>query len=339
LISGGQKAILVKQNPNMKRIVLMQKNTKPFLTTTAAVYILAIISCMLWGSAFPSIKTGYALLGIASADTASQILFAGVRFTLSGALTILIFSIAGKRFLLPKKSDLGKVLKLGSVQTVMQYLFFYVGLATATAAKSSIISGTGPFFAIILASFLFRQERFTKAKLLGSLLGFAGIVIINLDLLNFTPSFSFAGEGFILLSTVAYALSASMIRLYSKDADPVVLSGYQFLLGGVILVATGLFAGGSLHFSGAGAVLILVYLALISAVAYTLWALLLKHNPVSRVAVFGFMIPVFGVLFSTLFLHEDSQATALQTVVSLALVSAGIIVINKFQNQKSLPTG
>lgn len=305
----------------------MQK--KPFLTTTAAVYLLAVISCMLWGSAFPSIKAGYALFSIASGDAASQILFAGLRFMLAGLLAIAIFSLAGRRFLRPQKTDWGKVALLGLVQTVAQYLFFYIGLAGAAAAKSSIISGVGPFFAILIASFLFRQERFTRAKLLGSLLGFAGIVIINLDLVRLTPSFSLTGEGFIMISTVASSLSASMIRLFSKEADPVTLSGYQFLLGGAMLTAAGLFMGGALHFSGAGSVLILLYLGLISAVAYTLWALLLKHNPVSRVAVFGFMIPVFGVLFSTLFLKESGQAAAAQTVLSLALVSAGIIVINK----------
>jgi drug/metabolite transporter (DMT)-like permease len=310
----------------------MQKNSKPSLTTTAAVFLLAIVSCMLWGSAFPSIKAGYALFGIASGDTASQILFAGLRFMLAGLLTIAIFSLYGRRFLLPQKTDWGKVAKLGLVQTVMQYLFFYIGLAGASAAKSSIISGIGPFFSILIASFLFRQERFTRVKLLGSLLGFAGIVIINLDLIHLTPSFSLTGEGFIMISTVASSLSACMIRLYAHDADPVALSGYQFLMGGAMLAAAGLFMGGTLQFAGAGSVLILLYLALVSAVAYTLWAVLLKHNPVSRVAVFGFMIPVFGVLFSALFLKENGQATALQTVLSLALVSAGIIIINKFRS-------
>ncbi len=314
----------------------MQKNAQPFLTKTVAVYILAIVSCMLWGSAFPAIKTGYSLLAIAPEDTASQILFAGVRFTLSGLLAIAIFSIPGRRLLVPKKKNWGKVAKLSLVQTVMQYMFFYVGLANATAAKSSIISGFGPFAAILVASFLFRQERFTRAKLLGSLLGFAGILIVNLDFVNLAPSFTFTGEGFILFSALAYALSSSMIRLYSKEEDPATLSGYQFLLGGAAMTIVGLFAGGTLQFSDTASVLLLIYLALISAVAYTLWSLLLKYNPVSHVAVFGFMIPAFGVLFSSLFLTESRETFNAQTVLSLALVCLGIIIINKFRSPKSL---
>ena len=317
----------------------MQKKARPFITKPVAVYILAIISCMLWGSAFPAIKTGYSLLAIAPEDTASQILFAGVRFALSGLLAIAIFSIPAKRLLVPKKKNWDKVVKLGLIQTVMQYMFFYIGLANATAAKSSIITGFGPFAAILLASFLFRQERFTRAKLIGSLLGCAGIVIINLDFVNLAPSFSFSGEGFIIFSALAYGLSSSMIRLYAKEENPAALSGYQFLLGGSAMAAVGLILGGSLHFSGISSVLLLLYLALLSAVAYTLWSLLLKYNPVSRVAVFGFMIPAFGVLFSSLFLTESRETFNAQTVLSLALVCVGIIVINKFKSPSPLPKG
>ncbi|MPN45426.1 hypothetical protein SDC9_192993 [bioreactor metagenome] len=138
---------------------------------------------------------------------------------------------------------------------------------------------------------------------------------------------SFMGQGMGL----AVQRERGMLRRYRLT--PLGATG---LLGGAALVVSGLLMGGTLHFAGAGSVLILLYLALISAVAYTLWALLLKHNPVSRVAVFGFMIPVFGVLFSTLFLKESGQSTTAQTVFSLALVSAGIIIINKFRPRAPL---
>ena len=73
---------------------------------------------------------------------------------------------------------------------------------------------------------------------------------------------------------------------------------------------------------------LLVYLALVSAVAYSLWGILLKYNPVSRVTVFGFMNPVFGVLLSALLLGETDQASGILGLLSLLLVSAGIYVVN-----------
>lgn len=72
----------------------------------------------------------------------------------------------------------------------------------------------------------------------------------------------------------------------------------------------------------------LVYMALISAVAYSLWGILLKYNPVSRVAVFGFMNPVFGVVFSALLLGETGQA-GYSSIAALVLVCAGIWMVNR----------
>ena len=72
---------------------------------------------------------------------------------------------------------------------------------------------------------------------------------------------------------------------------------------------------------------------MISAVAYTLWGVLLKYNPVSRVSVFGFMNPVFGVLLSALILGESAQALSIYALAALVLVSLGIYVVNKPERQ------
>jgi drug/metabolite transporter (DMT)-like permease len=287
---------------------------------------------MLWGSAYPCIKIGYNLLGITSNDTASQILFAGVRFTLTGVLTILIFSIINKRFLIPHKKSWVNIGKLGLVQTIVQYLFFYIGLSNTTAAKSSIIGGISPFVAIMIACFMYKQEKFTKSKLFGSLFGFAGIIVINMDFIKLKTSMTLTGEGFILISSVASAMSSSMIKNYSEQENPVVLSGYQFLLGGAIMTAVGFIMGGTLNLINKNAILILLYLALLSAIAYSLWSILLKYNSVSKVTIFGFMIPIFGVILSAMLLKESKEALNLQSLLSLLMVCLGIIIINKFQS-------
>ena len=119
---------------------------------------MAAICCCLWGSAFPVIKIGYNLFNLDSSDTASIILFAGIRFILSGVLTVAIFSAVNKKFVKPKKTSIGKVCVLALFQTVLQYLFFYIGLAHTTGVKSSIIDGSSTFFAIIISVFIFKQE-------------------------------------------------------------------------------------------------------------------------------------------------------------------------------------
>ncbi len=304
----------------------MNKNT---LTKTPVVCALAILCCILWGSATPSIKIGYEVFGIASGDTASQILFAGMRFVLAGILTVLFGSLLSKKALVPKKKSLFPIAKLAMVQTILQYVFFYIGHANTTGVKAAIINGSNVFLAILFAVFIFRYEKMTWVKLLGCIAGFAGIVIINLTGNGIDMNMSFAGEGAILISAAAYALSSGMIKKYSQDENPVVLSGYQFFLGGAVMCIAGLIAGGRISGFTLSSTALLIYLAMISSVAYTVWGILLKYNPVAKVTVFGFTNPIFGVILSAIFLGEKNQAFGIQGIIALVLVSFGIFIINK----------
>lgn len=297
-----------------------------WLKKTWVVWLGALICCALWGSAFPCIKIGYQLFEIGASDTAAQILFAGCRFTLAGILTVVLGSIAEKKILYPKREAMGPVLVLSALQTVLQYLFFYIGLAHTSGVKASVIEAVNVFVAILVASMLFRQEKLTVRKMAGCAVGFAGVILINLSGVNFQMSFQ--GEGFIMLSTIAYAFSSVFLKRFSVKHNPVMLSGYQFIVGGVVMIFAGLLMGGRIHAVSVPAAGLLLYLALLSAVAYSLWGILLKYNPVSKVAVFGFMNPVFGVLLSALLLGEHEQATGLMSIVSLILVCIGIYVVN-----------
>ena len=118
----------------------------------------------------------------------------------------------------------------------------------------------------------------------------------------------------------------------NKDENPVVLSGYQFFLGGIILVVVGIATGGKISGFTLASIALLIYMAMISAVAYTLWGILLKYNPVGKVAVFGFTNPIFGVILSAVFLGEKNQAFGVQGLVALVLVSVGIFMVNKSKN-------
>ena len=297
-----------------------------FWTKTPVVIIMTFICCLLWGSAFPCVKIGYGMFGISSGDTASQILFAGVRFTLAGILVIIMGSIASRRFLRPARSSVRGIIVLSLFQTIGQYFFFYVGMAHTTGVKSSIIVATNTFFAILLAALLFHYEKLTRNKILGCIIGFAGVILIQIPG-GIDMQLSFAGEGFILISALMYAFSSAFIKYFSKTEDPLVLAGYQFLLGGLVLTAAGYMTGGRLTgFSPASSALLL-YMAFISAGAYSLWSILLKYNPVSRIAVFGFMNPVLGVILSALLLGEQNQAFSIFGIMSLVLVSLGIITV------------
>lgn len=289
------------------------------------VMISALLCCALWGSATPFIKIGYELI-LPAKDVASTILFAGIRFTFAGIITVLIYSIARRKFLYPKKENLLRIATVSSFQTVIQYIFFYIGLANTTGVKGTIASGSNAFFTILVAGLIFRLEKVTFKKIFACIIGFAGIIIVNLNGLDFNMNFN--GDCFVIFSAIAYALSSVLIKLFSKHEDPVVISGYQFILGGIVLMAIGFVSGGIVAFPSMAAVGVLTYLSFLSAVAYSLWGVLLKYNPVSKVSIYSFMIPVFGVLLSKLLLQEANNVPVLNLIVTLILISAGIIMLN-----------
>lgn len=310
----------------------MNKN-KSLLEKPTMVVIVAVLCCLLWGSAFPCIKLGYQLFDIPSGDSSSQILFAGIRFTLAGILVILAGSMMQGKLLKPSKAAIPKVLKLCMFQTVLQYIFFYIGLAHITGVKGSIVNAVNVFFTILVSCLLFRLEKLDKQKLLGCIIGFAGVIIVNLGG-EFDMSFTFLGDGFLMISAFAYALSSVLIKIYGKDENPVMLSGYQFAAGGLIMILAGLAMGGRLNAVTFQGILLLLYMAFISAGAYTLWSLLLKYNPVSKVAVFGFCTPIFGVILSAVILGE-STSFQLKTLIALMFVCVGIIIVNYKKKQEN----
>lgn len=301
---------------------------KNFITKPLGIGLLACLCCLLWGSATPAIKIGYEWFGIASGDIASRILFAGVRFIIAGVLTAIFGSIIAGKPLFPQKASWGMVCKLGLVQTVFQYIFFYMGLAYTTGVKSAIINGSQTFIAILLACLVFRYEKLTLQKFLGCLIGFAGVIVINFDPSGLTGGFTFKGEGAILIAAIAYALSSALVKKYSQKESPVVLSGYQFIFGGIIMTICGLLMGGQLTGWCFRSVLLLIYLALISSVAYSVWGILLKANPVGKVAVYSFTNPIFSVLLSFAFLGETSSF-GIELILALALVCVGIYLVNR----------
>lgn len=305
------------------------------LTKTGIVALLACVGCILWGSAIPVIKTGYRLMEVDAADTASQIEFAGVRFTLAGLLVLIFASIREKKVLIPDRTILKYAVPVCLAQTVGQYFFFYIGVAHTSGVKGGIITGLGNFIAILMACLIVRNERMTGRKMAGCVLGFAGVVVINLMGKSLDMGFTLTGEGFILISQVAYGISTILINIYSKKVSPVVLSGTQFTMGGVVLTLIGIGMGGHLGNITAVGVVIIFYLAMVSAVAYTLWSVLLAWNDVSKVAIFGFVNPLCSVILSALILGEVKQAFNTGSLVALLLVCTGIYIVNCKAKQKN----
>lgn len=306
-----------------------------FYTNRKNIVLIATLCCALWGSAYPAIKVGYELFNIPTDDIASKLIFAGYRFFIAG-IFVLIVQVFGKKniFNLSKRQAM-QVTLLGIGQTTLQYMFFYIGLSYTTGVRGSIINGTGTFFSIILAHFIYKNDKINFNKILGCIIGFAGIVVVNLNgesILN--NSVSFYGEGFLMIA--AFLLSSSSIygKRITQKLDASIATGYQLTIGGAILAILGFALGGKLvGFTFASSTLLL-YMATLSSFAFVLWSKLLKYNKVGLITVFNFLIPVFGTLLSAIFLGEN--IFDIKILIALILVCIGIFLVYKVKNDKEV---
>lgn len=296
-----------------------------------AVWISAALFCsMLWGSAFPAVKTGYELFQIDGNHVFSIMLFAGTRFTMAGLLTLFLAFILTKRMPKVDRSERKGILALALVQTTFQYFFFYISLSNTSGVNGSILSSTSGFIAVLFAALYYADDRLTIGKTVGCLMGLAGVILLNLGEGELSTNFSFFGEGFMLTSSALSALGALLSKELTGKTEPFAVSGYQLFIGGVILMIIGAVGGGRLAPTSASAYFLLLYLAFLSCAAFGLWTVLLKYHPLSKISIFKVTIPVFGSFLSIVFLNEPLRPTA---IFSLLLIVAGIIVLNRWKTR------
>src|SRR5690606_22048113 len=153
-------------------------------------------------------------------------------------------------------------------------------------------------------------------------IGFTAIILINLP--QGEVNFSFGiGEILLIFAMFSGALGNNLAKNEAARIEVVYLTAYQMLLGGIGLTLLGASNGGILPFQfTAKAWLLLIYLSIASAGGFLLWNNVMKYNQVGRVSMYLFLIPVFGLFLSVIFLHEPLHLVAF---IALALVIVGII--------------
>ncbi|MDO4173871.1 MAG: DMT family transporter [Eubacteriales bacterium] len=297
----------------------------------AGLLLPALLCTLLWGSAFPAVKTGYVLFGIGE-DAASKLFFAGWRFMLAGVAVLIVSTILHKKLLVPHKGQWKGILLLGVVQTTMQYVFFYIGLSHTTGVKGSVITATTTFLAVGISHFLFPDDRINTRKAIGCVLGFAGVLMITVSSAgSLGGGFAWNGEGFMLLSSVAAGAGAVISKFVANGQSPMMVTGWQLTAGGAVLLIAGIIGGGRFQTVSPQALALLGYLIFLSAAAFSIWTALLKKYQVGRVTVYNFLVPVFGSLMSGMVLHET--VFTVRNMLALALVCVGIILVNRTKKQ------
>ena len=290
--------------------------------------LLAVICSVGWSLAYPFIKLGYQSFQIASDDLGGKILFAGIRFFMAGLFVMLFCAFRKTGLDLKVKRDLRWLLLLALVNTTLHYMFAYIGLGYNSSARSTILDSLGGFILIFLSAMIFADDKMTTHKIIGSLLGLAGIVLINIQPgEDFFKDVTFRGDGMILLNAVFSAIGGLLTRIVSKKMNIMMATGQSMAIGGALMLVIGIIIGPAAPWViTVRGLLILLVLIMISAVCFGIYNELLAWHPISQIAIYNALIPVLGVIFAALILSEELKW---QYFLSVLMVAAGIYIVNR----------
>ncbi len=296
---------------------------KKLITVPVIAALLAIGCQTLWGIVFPIIKRCYKLFDINTIG--ETYMFASIRFMVAGLILLSLATLRDRRFPKVDVQTFINLLVLGTIQSGCTYLFQFAAMLKASSINCSIINGTFVVTSSIMSHFLFKDDRMTKRKMLGSIIAFLGVAFCFLyggKLDNFT----LGGEGLMFLSITSFALGSVLSRILTKGTDPIIAAGYNLLVGGIEIFIAALITHGSLSNGGAEGFALYFILALISSICLLTWTALMKENAAGKIAIYQCANPIAGAIAASLLLGED--VFQVKYIVAIILVSIGIVVIN-----------
>ena len=286
----------------------------------------ALVCALLWGSAFPAIKTVYQHWEALGLQRSLPIifLFAGVRFCLSGS-GLLILGGNLKHEL--RNTSWTLIAGLALTQTFIQYVFFYQSVSVSSASLTALLVATGSFWWMILAPLLQKTPWPTPIQWFGLFLGGLGVILAI-----YKPG---AGAGnpvlgavFMLTATGSGAIALIIFARLKPTMSAINATGLSLLLGGIGLALIGVRALPNINtMFDLPVVAATLWLAFVSATAFSIWNHLSTIFPVTLLASYRFLIPVCGVLEALVLLKTESPGWGL--VIGGALVVTSMILAKR----------
>lgn len=286
--------------------------------------LLSLIVMALWGSLFPMVKIGYNAFNINSSSIPDILMFASVRFLISGIIVCAFSLIRREKISSPKIKSILNIFIVGFFSIVLHYAFTYIGLSVTDSSKTALIKQIGSLIYVCFAFLFFKEEKFSILKILGAFVGFLGIIAINYS--GSGVSFS-TGDFIIILASVSTVISSILVKKTANGTSAFWITGISQLLGGIILFIAALIMGGTFLQFSLKAVLVFSYICIASISAYTLWYYNLKTSYLSSMFIIKFSEPLFACVFGAILLGED--IFKIQYLLAFILISLGIIFGNK----------
>ena len=279
----------------------------------------AILVMFLWGSLFPTVKLGYRAYGIQT--TGDILFFAGVRFTICGGIICLYSLLLNKDNFKPVKTSICPILLSGLFAIILHYSFTYLGLNLTDSSKTAILKQVGALFYVCFSSLFFKNDRLTIRKLVGVLLGFSGIIAINIS----PDGVAFqTGDVLIIAASFCTVFSNVISKKVFQKVEPITATGCSQLFGGIVLLCIGKSLGGQMTFRVDSSSLILAYICFASIFGYCIWFLIVKNAELSKLFIIKFAEPMFACICGAILLGEN--IFKIQYIVAFIMISFGIYI-------------
>ena len=300
-------------------------------TPHAKLFGLVLICSVLWGSAFPFIKYVY---GIWEMNFAATYLFAGVRFAIAGFLIFLVLAKT-KPLARLRKANLRLLAALTLLQTVGQYTFFYWAMSVSSGALGALLVSAGSLWWVILSP-IFLKSPIPTGKQIGILLMCTVGIILAMARPGAGSGDPLFGGLLFLCSSLSGVLGIIVLQPLSKTIDVPTATGFSLFAGGIVLTIVGLPAIDQFkNFADIRVAGVTVYLAFVSAAAFTLWNILTRKYPVNILAGYRFMIPLCAVIQSGLFIKGETIGTGIYVGGSIVIV--GIFLLARLSPTPTSP--
>lgn len=290
---------------------------------------LSLLAMALWGSLFPLIKIGYNAFNISSSSIPDILMFASVRFIISGIIVCLLSLARKEKMATPKLKNIRNIFIMGLFSIVLHYAFTYIGLSTTASSKTALIKQLGSLLYVCFAFLFFKNEKFSLLKIAGAIIGFCGIIAIN-----YSPdgiSFS-TGDILIILASICTVIANVIAKKSTEDNSPFWITGISQFTGGIVLLVAAVSLGADMLSFNLKSAAVFSYICVASIAGYTLWYYVLRSNSLSKMFIIKFAEPLFACLFGAILLGEN--IFKIQYLLAFILISAGIILGNKSEGKE-----
>lgn len=274
----------------------------------------------MWGSAFPGVKYLYRTtsneLGIETTLWVC-LLLAGMRFTIGGGMLMLVTPGVFRE---AKRAPIKPLIAFGLLQTYLQYLLFYTSMTVASGTLGAMLTVSGNFFWVILAPMLLGSPWPRPIQWLMLVLGAAG-VIWAVAAPGAEAGNPVLGAALFLGASFCGSLALIVVQSLKEHISMRAATGLSLFGGGVALLLSAAPAWHHLPtlFAHPGIIAVTIYMAFVSASAFSLWNWLTTKFPVNLLAAYRFFIPVSGVTLSTLFIPGETPGAG--------IIGGGILVL------------